>query len=478
MAIPKEILSIERPSSTVVRKTGNIYYVIKRTSVYKNGKSIPKDLGTVGKIIDGVYVPLNKNEDSKKIKPDEITIKDFGEVALCNLFSEEIFKELSNVYDEKASKTLLTIALLRAAYGNITDRDLKFQYDTSFLSELYPGVALSEASVCNFLETIGKAYTRIIDFMKNRVSKLNCNSSCVLDGTLKDNNSETNSFSEFSRKGRTKGSKDLSLLYLYDLNTCEPVCSHVYQGNMLDLTSFDDFVSKFDYKDGLIVLDKGFYNKETLDKIIEKGNMKYILPLKKSSKVIVDNKADKDFEGILDNKEKIIHFKKTKIDDNRYLYSFKDDSIANVEQLAYIKKNNKKGTFSEAKLEKEKCKFGLIVFESNADKNPLEIYMAYEKRWEIELMFQFYKNIINLNKVRVQTDYRIYATEFINFISTLISCKVRNKFNELKLSEKYSYKQIILYLSKIKKFKVSDTEWKTTKLLKYTEEIGKILSIV
>ena len=478
MAIPKEILSIERPKSTVVRRTGNIYYVIKRTSVYKNGKSVPKDLGTIGKIIDSVYVPLVKNEESKKIKPDEITIKDYGEIALCNLFSEQILKELNDVYDDKTSKTLLTIALLRSAYGNITDRDLKFQYDTSFLSELYPGIALSEASVCNFLETIGMAYTRIIDFMKNRVSKLDCNSNCVLDGTLKDNNSKTNSFSEFSRKGRTKGSKDLSLLYLYDLNTCEPVCSHVYQGNMLDLTSFDDFVSKFSIKDGLMVLDKGFYNKETLDNINKTGSIRYILPLKKTSKIIVDNNADKDYGGILDYKEKIIHFKKTKIDDFKYLYSFKDDTIAQIEQLAYIKKNTKKGTYSESKLEKVKCKFGLIVFESNVDKNPLEIYLAYEKRWEIELMFQFYKNIINLNKVRVQTDYRIYATEFINFISTLISCKVRNKFNELKLSEKYSYKQIMLYLSKIKKFKVSGNEWKTTKLLKYTEEIGKLLSIV
>ncbi len=68
----------------------------------------------------------------------------------------------------------------------------------------------------------------------------------------------------------------------------------------------------------------------------------------------------------------------------------------------------------EGKLEKERCKFGLIVFESNADKDPIDIYKAYEKRWKIELMFQFYKNIINLKKVRVQTDYRIYATKFIN----------------------------------------------------------------
>ncbi len=478
MAIPKEILEIERPSSTVVRKTGNVYYVIKRTSVYKNGRSIPKDLGTVGKIINGVYVPLEKKSDPKRIAHDEITMKDYGEIALCNLFSEEILEELSAIYDDKTSKTIYTIALLRAAYGNITDRDLKFQYDTCFISELFPGIALSEASVCKFLETIGMAYTRIIDFMKNRVSKLSDNSSCVLDGTLKDNNSDTNSFSEFSRKGRTKGSKDLSLLYLYDLNTCEPVCSHVYQGNMLDLTSFDDFINKFKVNNGLIVLDKGFYNEETLEQIRKNNSLKYILPLKKTLKLIVDNKADKDYEGILNYKEKIIHFKKTKIDDSKYLYSFKDDSIANVEQAAYIKKHTKTGTFNEAKLEKERCKFGLIVFESNSDKDPMDIYKAYEKRWEIELMFQFYKNIISLKKVRVQTDYRIYATEFINFISTLISCKVRNKLNSVKLNEKYSYKQIIMYLSKLKKYKVSEVEWKSTKLLKYTEEIVNLLSIV
>ncbi len=63
--------------------------------------------------------------------------------------------------------------------------------------------------------------------------------------------------------------------------------------------------------------------------------------MKKTSKIIVNNKADKDYEGILDYKEKIIHFKKTKIDDSKYLYSFKDDNIANVEQSAYIKKHTK-----------------------------------------------------------------------------------------------------------------------------------------
>lgn len=475
MAIPKEILAIERPKSTVVRKTGNIYYVIKRTSEYKNGKSIPKDLGTVGKIINGKYVPLDK---TKKILPSEINIKDFGEIALCNSVSSELLKDLKEIYDEKDSNTLLTIALLRAAYGNITDRDLKIQYETSYLSELYPNISLSESGVCNFLDKIGKAYTRILKFMKCRVEKISKDSTVILDGTLKDNNSQCNSFSEFSRKGKTKGSKDLSLLYLYDINKCEPVACNVYQGNMLDQTSFGDFVRKFMVIGALMVLDKGFYKPDTLDELRKIEGLEYIIPLKASSKIIINNKADENFDGILEYKGKIIHYKKVIINDGKYLYSFKDEVIASVERQAYIQAKLKKEKYNEEKLKKDSKKFGLIVFESNSDRKPIDVYQAYEQRWEIELMFQFYKNIIGLKHVRVHSDYRVYASEFINFLSTIISCKIRNKINELKLNEKYSYKQIMLYLSKYKKYKDIDGTWKDTQLLKYTIELINKLSIV
>ena len=81
----------------------------------------------------------------------------------------------------------------------------------------------------------------------------------------------------------------------------------------------------------------------------------------------------------------------------------------------------------------------------------MDVYNAYAKRWEIEIMFNFYKNIIELDTVRVHGDYRLYATEFINFLSVLISSKVKNKLYETGLSPKYSYKQIFNYLSKSKK---------------------------
>ena len=56
MAIPKEILAVKRPSSTVVKQRGDRYVVIKRTNRRKGNRVVPVDLGTVGEIINGTFV--------------------------------------------------------------------------------------------------------------------------------------------------------------------------------------------------------------------------------------------------------------------------------------------------------------------------------------------------------------------------------------------------------------------------------------
>ena len=56
MAIPKAILSVNRPSSTVVKYRGGRYVVIKRTSRRKGKRVVPVDVGMVGEILDGRFV--------------------------------------------------------------------------------------------------------------------------------------------------------------------------------------------------------------------------------------------------------------------------------------------------------------------------------------------------------------------------------------------------------------------------------------
>ena len=126
MAIPKDILAVARPSSTVVKQRGNRFVVIKRTSKRVGKRVVPIDLGMVGEIIDGKFVA---QVSPKRIKKS-IDIKDFGEVALCHKMGRDLLEELASIWELNDAKRIYTIALLRAAYGDVRNRELMMHYVT------------------------------------------------------------------------------------------------------------------------------------------------------------------------------------------------------------------------------------------------------------------------------------------------------------------------------------------------------------
>ena len=114
---------------------------------------------------------------------------------------------------------------------------------------------------------------------------------------LKDYNSRS-IFSEFSRKGAKKGSKDLSLLYAFDPEGMEPIATKPYVCNMLDMTVIDNFVDDYKITSGIMVFDKGFplgfplFNSPTLQLVLflmwHKVNVQFsmwVLPCRKHSRL-------------------------------------------------------------------------------------------------------------------------------------------------------------------------------------------------
>lgn len=99
-----------------------------------------------------------------------------------------------------------------------------------FLSEKYPDVALSKNSVSDFHKNVGRTCSKIAEFVRNRVSRLQESHHLVIDGTLKSDESSVNSLSNYSRKARTKGTRDASVLYAYDVEEMESICSKVHLG--------------------------------------------------------------------------------------------------------------------------------------------------------------------------------------------------------------------------------------------------------
>ncbi|UUD35699.1 hypothetical protein NPA07_02385 [Mycoplasmopsis caviae] len=68
MAIPKEILSIERPKGTIVRNSFGIYSVVKRSSKYVNGKVYSYNIAVIGRIENGKYIALKEPKYMKNNK--------------------------------------------------------------------------------------------------------------------------------------------------------------------------------------------------------------------------------------------------------------------------------------------------------------------------------------------------------------------------------------------------------------------------
>lgn len=471
MSVPKDILAIPRPKNTRVKPSGNHYLVIKRTCKRINGRNVPVELGVIGEIRDGRYI-----ERVKEPVKREVDIKDYGEVSLCDKLGKDLMDDLLKVWTPKEATCLYTIALLRAAYGEVKNRDLELQYQTSYASELYKNVALSELTVSKFMDSIGKSYTLIRKFMQNRIESAK-GKKLVIDGMLKDYNSKS-IFSEFSRKGAKKGSKDLSLLYAFDPEEMEPIATKPYVGNMLDMTAIDDFVDDYKITNGIMVFDKGFPSKAFLDKMQKEKNLSYIAPLKTNSKLVKRYKMDEPDTPLEGYENGTILCKKVKMSNGKFLYSFRDPKMAMEQEVGYIAKAKKKDKFDVEKYNAKKSEFGLIVFESRTDTTPLIIYKAYAQRWDIEVFFDFYKNIIDRDCENVHNDYRVYATELINFLTALIASRVKKQFSKLGLYKHHSHKELMRYLSKYKMVRMGEEgKWKPCKKLAYIDNIISTLGI-
>lgn len=60
------------------------------------------------------------------------------------------------------------------------------------------------------------------------------------------------------------------------------------------------------------------------------------------------------------------------------------------------------------------------------------IYVAYEGRWEPEVMFRFYKQILTMDETRIESDQSAIGTEFVNFITIIMMCRLRKKFYSIR----------------------------------------------
>jgi len=113
--------------------------------------------------------------------------------------------ELCQVYSWADALKVYCISVLRVCDPGIKDYEIKEAYDTGFLLELYPGVALSKNTVSALLNDLGKTCSRITKFMRNRTAAIGMDHHLLIDGTLKSNTSTENTLPDFQGRCALRG---------------------------------------------------------------------------------------------------------------------------------------------------------------------------------------------------------------------------------------------------------------------------------
>ena len=477
--VPEHIRKIPRPKNTVVlpSKTGNSYPVLKRIGCkYDNGRRLPISGKVIGHIIDCVYV--EKDSTKKKLSQRDPHLLKYGNIAFADSVGKNLYTSLLEFFHPDDAKSIYTLALLRTAFEDVKDYQVEDKYDKSWASILYPNVSLSKSTISNLLENIGMSYDLVVSFMKKRLDEtIGSGTKILIDGMLKNNSSIVNSFSAFSYKGRIKGTKDISILAAIDSEKKEPLCIKVYPGNLPDHSNTEDFIREFNIKEGMVITDKGF-PLENVSEEFKNKSVGYLHPIKRNSSIIDTLNLYGSMFPLKSEEGTIMCSTAKDEKTNRYYYLFRDSWRASKEEKDFISNKNPKKFDSNDYADRRK-KFGTICFVSNMKLQPADVYAYYELRWNIELVFRMYKGILSMNTTRVHDDWSVIGTEFVNYLSTIMTCRMKNKIQEKDLFKTYTFKDIMERLADVLKTSSDENrkEWKTCSLSDKDDSLLAILCV-
>lgn len=449
MSVPQAIRDVPRPVNTIVEDNGKDS--LKRYSVRQRGSSKyvpggnpqPHNGKVVGHIINGKYVPISSGPAARDTLPDMLS---YGASALVKSVSEDIFRDLLAVYDASDAGAMMAVASLRVIKPSIAANRIQTHYNRTFVCRYYPGAALSRNSVGNLFQRIGMDGSRRRKFYELRLAQTAADHHIAIDGMLKQDNSTVNDLSAYSRKARVRGCCEVSVLYAYDIEKMEPVCAEVFPGNSIDASSYPAFIRDNDIRRGILVGDKGFPPSKIRDELKDRPELHFLTPIRRNDVRISDNDM-LSFEGIITGIAEQVVYKKKQIKGGRFLYAFKDAHKASYEEATYLANAKKKDTFSPDKYASKKNVFGTIVLESDQDLDPKTAYLCYEDRWLIELVFNRYKSDECLDHTDVQGDFSVIGSEFVNFLSTVMTCRIIRKAEKAGLLDDMSYAELMDDLS-------------------------------
>ena len=465
MAYPEWVEKQKRPGTNITCSKGK-YYLYACSSVYdKETKKSKKVTGKyLGRITEDGLIPPKAKQDSG-IK---YSVKEFGVSSALMAMGADVYASLKSVFPKEADE-LMVLAILRLV-ERCPFKRTSILYDRSYLSEMFPGLPLSGASLSAFLRSVGSNREKITAFLRQTIGGAE---HILFDGTsiiTKSNNMDINRLGYNSHR---QFDPQINLLYAFSSEQKQPVYYRVVAGNVRDISSFRQAVNESGIHDVTVIADKGFGSKANFD-LLEDHEIKYIVPLRRNSSCFDRTKlktGDKgSFDGHFIFKKRVIWYYEYVIEGTRYIV-YQDSSLRTEEEKDYLERiEAKHENYTIENYFEKQYDFGTILFRTNRSDKAEEIYKLYKTRIEIEQTFDFLKNLIEADVVYLQDPYAVEGWAFINHISLLLAYLVYAKLSAANLLSKFSVEDFLVHLKYIYKIKTGNT-WASSEISDKTQKL-------
>ena len=111
------------------------------------------------------------------------------------------------------------------------------------------------------------------------------------------------------------------------------------------------------------------------------------------------------------------------------------------------------------------------MIEGDLDMDPLLVYKAYKERWIIEESFRMYKDFDEFDETREHSDYSVMGSQFVNYMSSVLTCRLVKRFGEVKELDTSSYRDSLRILRVCQKVQGDDGAWSPRRLVKKDVEV-------
>ncbi|MEM3513414.1 MAG: IS1634 family transposase [Thermoplasmata archaeon] len=459
----------------------------------------------------------------KEIQKDVRCTKEFGSAYLLKAISEEkgLLTKLNTAFGKDGN------AILALAFAKIIRptalRNVEHVMEDTQISEMCGAdVSFSSQWISDFLVRLGNNERGVKEFCSILIKRKD--DALVYDITSLSSYSKNINWLEYGDEYRKLGMPQVNLALVFSVEQKLPIYYKIFPGSVNDVSTLKNLLQEvkcLGIKNGLFVLDRGFYSESNIAEMIQEG-IDFIIPLpfstelakrmiSETKEVIESPDYARTYEGklyyVIERKVEVgahsvyayFLFNETrKADEVETFYNRLIDVekaldghrvYANpwkhIEQIAGDFKNyfsyEIKGQMIHLKRDAKAIgeavnRMGKMVLISSQKLEWKEALSLYRERDAIEKLYDEMKNDMELQPLRVRKNETLKGLVFLYFIAAIVRSLLRQRMIKAKLVEKYSIDEILAEMGKLRAVQIGNI-WKLTEITKKQREILKKMNI-